>query len=91
MHMIFHVHVHDEYSYMYMSCALNYMYMQCTCMSVLSLCVCECDSDLNPNHASVWTVSLRLTENASCILGERFLIYKNTPVRIHTCTCTMYM
>ena len=27
--------------------------------------------DLNPNHASVWTVTLHLTENASCILGER--------------------
>lgn len=26
--------------------------------------------DLNPNHASLWTVRLHLTENASCILGE---------------------
>ena len=27
-------------------------------------------SDLNPNHASVWTVGLHLTEKASCILGQ---------------------
>jgi Rab3 GTPase-activating protein catalytic subunit len=30
-------------------------------------------SDLNPNHASVWTVSLHLTENATCILAETLL------------------
>ena len=37
----------------------------CVCV-----CVCVLSRDLNPTNAAVWTVSLHLTENASCILGS---------------------
>ena len=47
---------------------------------------CVLCSDLNPNHASVWTVRLHLTENASCMLGEnhRSLTHSLTHTHSHT-------